>query len=156
MRVDVMTRMRGVAAFPSLWARRSTFTLPDGTRCDVMSVSDLVRAKKTQRDKDWPMIRRLVEAHYFSNIGKATVVRRQFWFNELRTPELLIDLATRFPAQCRQLARHRKLLTAALSGNANALQKALHKEESSERRQDQRYWRPLRKELEALRHSRLV
>jgi hypothetical protein len=24
----------------------------------------LVKAKKTQRDKDWPMIRRLVDAHY--------------------------------------------------------------------------------------------
>ena len=58
MRVDVMTRMRGVAPFPTLWARRNSIELPDGTCCDVMSLPDLVQAKKTQRDKDWPMVRR--------------------------------------------------------------------------------------------------
>jgi len=26
------------------------------------AIEDLVKAKKTQRDKDWPMIRRLIEA----------------------------------------------------------------------------------------------
>ena len=55
MRVDVMTRMRGVDAFPKLWARRTSLVLPDGTRYEVMSLPDLVRAKKTQHDKDWPM-----------------------------------------------------------------------------------------------------
>src|SRR6266478_5559250 len=70
MRVDVMSRMRGVDAFPKLWKRRTTIELPDGTRCDLLSLPDLVQAKKTQRDKDWPMIRRLVEAHYFLNSAK--------------------------------------------------------------------------------------
>ncbi|TLD68858.1 hypothetical protein FEM03_20505 [Phragmitibacter flavus] len=67
MRVDVMSRMRGVDDFPSLWERRTVIELPDGTPCDLLSLSDLVQAKKTQRDKDWPMIRRLVESHYFQN-----------------------------------------------------------------------------------------
>ena len=67
MRVDVMSKMRGVDAFPKLWKRRTTIELPDGTRCDLLSLPDLVQAKKTQCDKDWPMIRRLVEAHYFQN-----------------------------------------------------------------------------------------
>jgi len=65
MRVDVMSRLRGVGPFIALWRRRSTVTLPDGFSIDVLSLPDLVRAKKTQRDKDWPMLRRLVEAHYF-------------------------------------------------------------------------------------------
>lgn len=30
------------------------------------ALGDLVLAKKTQRDKDWPMIRRLVEQSYFT------------------------------------------------------------------------------------------
>jgi hypothetical protein len=65
MRVDVMAKMRGVDPFASLWRRRTSIELPDGTPCDLLSLADLVQAKKTQRDKDWPMIRRLVEAHFF-------------------------------------------------------------------------------------------
>jgi hypothetical protein len=67
MRVDVMAKMRGVDSFDKLWRRRTTIELPDGTKCDLLSLPDLVRAKKTQHDKDWPMIRRLVEAHYFQH-----------------------------------------------------------------------------------------
>ena len=52
MRVDVMSKMRGVAAFPKIWTRRTTLELPDGTRCDLLALPDLVQAKKTQRDKD--------------------------------------------------------------------------------------------------------
>jgi hypothetical protein len=66
MRIDVMSRLRGVGTFAGLWRRRTTITLPDGFSIDAMSLHDLVQAKKTQRDKDWPMLRRLVEAHYSS------------------------------------------------------------------------------------------
>jgi hypothetical protein len=69
MRIDVMSRMRGVDSFPKLWKRCTVIELPDGTRCDLLSLPDLVQAKKTQRDKDWPMIRQLVEAHFFQNIS---------------------------------------------------------------------------------------
>ena len=62
MRVDVMSRMRGVADFCELWERRTTLQGEDGTIFELMSLPDLVQAKKTQRDKDWPMIRRLIEA----------------------------------------------------------------------------------------------
>lgn len=65
LRVDVMSRMRGVASFETLWRRRTTVELPDGNTFDLLSLADLVRAKKTQRDKDWPMIRRLLEADFF-------------------------------------------------------------------------------------------
>ena len=60
LRVDVMSRMRGVDPIPKLWQRRTVMELPDGTKCDLLSLPDLVQAKKTQRDKDWPMIRPLV------------------------------------------------------------------------------------------------
>ena len=60
---DVMSKMRGVNTFPDLWGRRTTLETHDGTICDLLSLPDLVLAKKTQRDKDWPMIQRLVEAH---------------------------------------------------------------------------------------------
>ncbi len=67
MRVDVMSRMRGVEPFPKLWRRRTVIELADGMICDLLSLPDLVQAKKTQRDKDWPMIRQLLEAHFFQN-----------------------------------------------------------------------------------------
>ena len=37
---------------------------------NLMSLPDLVQAKKTQRDKNWPMLRRLVEVNYFENRAK--------------------------------------------------------------------------------------
>jgi hypothetical protein len=154
MRVDVMTRMRGVAPFSSLWARRSTFALPDGTRCDVMSVSDLVQAKKTQRDKDWPMIRRLVEAHYFEHRERATAAQVRFWLRELRTPELLVEAAGRWPAVRAAQKRHRPLLASVRPGNEARVAEALAREEWAERRKDAFYWRPLKAELEQLRHGR--
>jgi hypothetical protein len=55
MRVDVMTKMRGVDSFPTLWRRRTTISVNDSS-IELMSLPDLVRAKKTQRDKDWPMV----------------------------------------------------------------------------------------------------
>jgi len=48
MRVDVMSKMRGVDPFPDLWERRTTLETQDGTVCDLLSLPDLVLAKKTQ------------------------------------------------------------------------------------------------------------
>lgn len=154
MRVDVMSRMRGVDAFAQLWRRRTTIELPDGTRCDLLSLPDLVQAKKTQRDKDWPMIRRLVEAHHFQNNANPNAAQLQFWFQELRTPQLLLEIARRHPRRCRQLLGDRPLLIHAARGRMDELERALLAEESAERERDRRYWLPLRAELEKLRHTR--
>ena len=155
MRVDVMARMRGVDAFPRLWKRRTTIELPDGTLCDLLSLPDLVQAKKTQRDKDWPMIRRLVEAHYFRHGDQPSPAQISFWLLELRTPQLLIEVARNHPALCRRLARKRPLLKRIASGRTAGLQRALDVEETAERERDRRYWIPLRKELETLRHAKM-
>lgn len=66
LRIDVMTHLRGVAPFPQIWARRTTLIFEDEA-LEVMALPDLVAAKKTQRDKDWPMIRRLVDVNYLAN-----------------------------------------------------------------------------------------
>jgi hypothetical protein len=154
MRVDVMSKMRGVDEFAKLWRRRTTIELPDGTKCDLLSLPDLVQAKKTQRDKDWPMIRRLVEANYFQNQTKPNPAHIRFWFQELRTPELLVELACRYPSECRRMAKQRGLLAHAQSGKLDELEQALLAEESTERRQDRQYWLPLKAELEKLRHTK--
>lgn len=154
MRVDVMSRMRGVASFPELWKRRTTFEMSDGTLCELLSLPDLVQAKKTQRDKDWPMIRRLVEANYFANRNHPTPEQLEFWFKELRTPELLVELATAHPATAKKVAASRVLVRHAADAGLEALKNALKAEEQAERTLDAAYWLPLKKELENLRrHS---
>ena len=152
MRVDVMTKMRGVGSFPSLWTRRTTIEV-DNSTIDLMGLPDLVQAKKTQRDKDWPMIRRLVEVNYFANRAIATKEQIRFWFLELRTPELLIELAgqNRISAP---LLRQRPLLKALHIKDETLLAKFLTEEEENQRQADRLYWMPLKKELETLRHAR--
>jgi hypothetical protein len=155
MRLDVMSRMRGVDPFHKLWKRRTVIELPGGTLCPLLSLPDLVQAKKTQRDKDWPMIRRLVEAHYFQNRGgpiNPDLVR--FWLRELRTPELLVEVARANAVPCRKMAVRRPLLRDALAGKTGMVERLLQKEEMAERQRDKQYWLPLRKELEKLRHRR--
>ena len=152
MRVDVMTKMRGVDPFVKLWTRRTTVEI-DGNSLNLMSLPDLVQAKKTQRDKDWPMLRRLIEVNYFENRENPTREQIRFWFLELRTPDLLIELARsqgRIPAH---LCRKRPLLKLAITGNNSSLADALLAEEQREREADRQYWAPLKKELESLRHA---
>jgi len=121
-----------------------------------MSLPDLVRAKKTQRDKDWPMVRRLVEVNYFANCEHPTADQIRFWFLELRTPELLIELAEKQKRIPIRLIRKRSLLKLAAPGNEAELAEALLEEERSEREADREYWIPLRAELEKLGRERLL
>ena len=151
MRVDVMSKMRGVDAFAKLWKRRTTIKLPDGTKCDLLSLPDLVQAKKTQRDKDWPMIRRLVEAHYFQHCAQPTAAQIKFWLRELRTPQLLLEVARDHPGLVRRLAGQRPLLRHL---RLPLLERALTGEEKVIRATDKTYWSPLLKELERLRHPK--
>jgi len=153
MRVDVMTKMRGVSPFTELWKRRTTIEVDDST-IELMGLPDLVQAKKMQRDKDWPMIRRLVEVNYFANRVTPTKNQIRFWFLELRTPQLLIELArqNRIPPK---LLRQRPLLKELKSEDESLLAKLLIEEEEQVRNADRRYWMPLKKELETLRHARL-
>ena len=154
LRVDVMSKMRGVAEFANLWERRTTLQGEDGTIYELLSLPDLVQAKKTQRDKDWPMIRRLIEADRIACPGSPSVEQARLWLREGRTPELLIDLARQFPGEAGALAAgSRPLLKAALLGDEAGVDAALAEEEREERAADRAYWTPLKKELERMRHA---
>lgn len=98
-----------------------------------------MRAKKTQRDKDWPMIRRLVEANYFANRDHPTSEQLRFWFHELRTPQLLADLSHIHPASAQQAASSRPLIHHAMQADIAALADALANEEQMERTLDSAY-----------------
>ncbi len=151
LRVDVMAKMRGVADFNELWERRTTLQGGDGTIYELMSLPDLVLAKKTQRDKDWPMIRRLIEADHAACLSAPTESQLRFWLREARTPELLIGLARDHPHLAQNLATQRAVLHAALVGDEIAVEDALLSEERAERHADKAYWEPLKRELERLR-----
>ncbi len=152
MRVDVMAVMRGVDDFEQLWERRTTIEL-ENQSFDLLSLPDLVKAKKTQRDKDWPMIRRLLEVHYLEHRDAATPPRIEFWLRELRTPTLLREAGELFPNQRQKLVSQRALL-GKLSSSEAELETALHEEEAHERERDRQYWQPIKAELEKLRHAR--
>ncbi|MGH7550315.1 MAG: hypothetical protein ACREK3_06110 [Gemmatimonadota bacterium] len=153
-RLDIMTKMLGVDAFPELWERRTTFPLPEGLEVEAMSLPDLVASKKTQRDKDWPMIRRLVEANYEQFFEAPGDERVRFWLGELRTPELLVECASRFPEAAGRMAGERRAVAAALSGDEPGVTVQLNQEREREMELDRAYWATLRAELEALRRER--
>jgi hypothetical protein len=152
-RIDVMSVMRGVAPFDALWERRTTIETTDGEIVDLLSLEDLVLAKKTQRDKDWPMVRRLVEVHYLSHRARPEPARVTWWLAELRTAMLLVETASRYPDAARAVAARRIAVARAIEGDAGIVEEAMVEEERVEREADRRYWLPLRQELERLRHS---
>lgn len=151
LRLDVMATMRGVAPFEELWNRRTVIALEDNTLCHLMGIADLVKAKKTQRDKDWPMIARLMEAHYTNFMDNPTAAQIEFWLREARTPSILHQLAKDHAETRQNLLAQRPLL--ALWDDLSALEVALREEEWREREADKIYWAPLKRELEALRRA---
>ena len=125
LRVDIMSRMRGVDGFEELWRRRTTVH-DEGGEIDVLSLPDLVNAKKTQRDKDWPMIRRLLEQE--------------------------LELCAGHPVAAAQQSR--PAVDAARRGELELTRSLLSKEEQAESDDDTLYWSSLRRELEWMRRSR--
>lgn len=155
LRVDVMTKLRGLEDFKTLWERRTIVEDGDGGCVSLLHIRDLVSAKKTQRDKDWPMIQRLMEVRYLSSVDEPNAEEIQFWLSELRTPELLVDASSRFPDQAHQLSKHRPLLIAALANNLEDLIRQLNEEMMIEKEQDRLHWQPLRTRLATLRRAKL-
>ena len=154
MRIDVMSVMRGVDPFDQLWERRSRLVGSEDQSFDVLSLPDLVRAKKTQRDKDWPMVRRLLEADYVAT-ENPQFPQLRFWLMESRTPGMLLELAKTYHDEARTLSRLRQVLAPACDGDEAAVEDALENEEKKERNADRLYWDPLRKELLELRRMNL-
>jgi len=95
-------------------------------------------------------VQRWMESEHRTDANPARV---KFWLQELRTPELLIEVAQSNAALCRRLVSKRPPLAKAVSGDARELEQGLRDEELAEREIDRRYWLPLRKELEALRRA---
>jgi len=153
MRVDVMTKLRDLADFEVLWERRTTFQDDTGAEFNLLSVPDLVRAKKTQRSKDWPVIELLVNIHHRENADAPRSDWIEFWLLEARSPELIIGLAARFPAETSVLQASRPLLATAMRQDIEALRIELDAEVRAEQAKDRAYWEPLRREIETFRRE---
>lgn len=154
LRIDIMAKMRGVDSFGKLWNRREEIALPGVGKLPVLSLPDLVKAKKTQRDKDWPMIRRLIEADVAQAPRDPVPSQVSFWLRECRTFEILRDLGKRYPTLGGKVSAKRPALRAAIRGKSLLAARLLREEEDLERERDRRYWAPLRAELEKWRLGR--
>jgi len=154
LRIDLMTRMRGVESFARLWKRRVDIELPGLGTLALLSLPDLVRAKKTQRDKDWPMIRRLIESDIARTASPPPLPKILFWLRECRTVEHLRLLGERFPDQARRVVAERPALRAAMTSTVGRATVLLRNEEHRERVLDRAYWKPLKAELERMRLDR--
>jgi hypothetical protein len=146
LRIDLMTRLRDLPEFAVLWERRTVVADDSGAAFDLLSVPDLVRAKKTQRTKDWPVIELLVAIHHRENRATPRPDWIEFWLREARTPELIAELVQSFPDQAHAIVEHRPLLRLA-TGDAETLRAALDAEVRAEQAKDRVYWEPLKAEL---------
>jgi hypothetical protein len=153
LRIDLMTRLRDLPGFDTLWQRRTTITDEEGREFHLLSVPDLVQAKKTQREKDWSAISALVEVHYHALRLQPTPERIAFWLQESRTPERLVEVVARFPDEADAARRARPLLAHAVSGELPVLRAALDAEARAEQEKDRTYWAPLKREIEAFRRA---
>ncbi|MBU0533827.1 MAG: hypothetical protein KJ887_03375 [Candidatus Omnitrophica bacterium] len=152
LRIDLMSKLRGCDSFEKLWERRHTLKLPNNKKIEVIGLEDLVRSKKTQRDKDWLMLNRLVENDIFLT-RQPSCAKIEWWLLECRNAVLLTQLAKKHKKLAEKCIGDRPLLRTALKAGTEKLQKELSKEEERERRNDKEYWQPLRRELEILRHK---
>ncbi|MDO8803032.1 MAG: hypothetical protein Q7R35_01250, partial [Elusimicrobiota bacterium] len=79
-----MGRLKGCEPFNRLWVRRSRVTVPGAGSVDIISLADLVESKKTQRDKDWLMLTRLVENDVFISNGRGNSSKVFWWLTQAR------------------------------------------------------------------------
>ncbi|MBN2145177.1 MAG: hypothetical protein JW774_11185 [Candidatus Aureabacteria bacterium] len=152
-RIDIMSKIRNCPDFDEMWKSRNTMLIDEIMEVPVMNIRHLIKAKKTQRDKDWPMVRRLVEIDYAAHVNP-DMDDIVFWFVECRTPQLLLDLYERYPSHIKELVPERLLLESLSEKDVFKTEKALLEEELIERQKDREYWNPLKKELENMRHAK--
>ncbi len=68
IRIDVMTKFRDLLDSELLWERRTTISDEEANKLHLLSLLDLVRAKKTQRSKDSLVIEALIAIHMLEKV----------------------------------------------------------------------------------------
>ncbi len=152
LRLDLMTRPPRLPDVAAVWRRRVEIDIEGGSVA-VVALEDLVQTKKTQRDKDWPIIGALIEADMVRHRDDSVGDRTHFWFREARGADELIELASAFPEVAEVVRQVRPLVGAAQQRDRNALELELAREQIRGKQADRDYWEPLRIELEQMRHD---
>lgn len=155
LRIDIIAKLRGCDAFDVLYKRRKIVSLKNGPTIDIIGLEDLVQSKKTQRDKDWLMLKRLVENDIILHKDKPQAKRLKWWLREVRSPEILVELSGKYPKIAQECISERPLLSLAVTADIEQLRVKLNQEEINYRHTDIEYWGPLRNELEMFRHQKL-
>ena len=153
IRIDILAKLRSCDDFDKLWQRRFTVRLPDKKTIEVIGLEDLVQSKKTQRDKDWLMLNRLIENDMLLT-HRPNVEKIKWWLCECRNSKALMKLVNKNRKLTQECVARRPFLKTALKNNVRKLEKSIAQEELLERRRDHVYWQPLRKELEILRRTK--
>lgn len=128
IRLNAMSRLRGCDEFEDLWERRTTIEVAEGESLEALGIEDLVRAKKTHRDEDRPMIARLVESHYVQFRGAPNPERVRFWLRESLVPETIIAVVAEYPDLARAMKPRRDAVEEAFSASRTAIRRALDAE----------------------------
>ncbi len=153
LRVDVLAKLRGCDNFSSLWNRRFELKIPSGLKIYIIGLRDLVTSKKTQRDKDWFMLNRLVDNDIALHRNTSDIDKINWWLRECRNPDYLVELCQRYPDFARQQFLNRPLLRSVTKDEQKKLVLLLEVEKENQQEKDRAYWEPLKKELELLRHK---
>lgn len=153
LRVDIISKLRGCDEFKKLWLRKKILLLKDSVRINVISLRDIVQSKKTQRDKDWLMLKRLVENDIVLHKNNPKDERIIWWLEQCRNSQTLIELTEKYPKIAKKCINNRPLLSYTMVKDIKAINAKLYQEELLERQKDIEYWLPLKKELELLRHK---
>ena len=146
--------LKGCSEFEKLYERCAIVNLPEIGEITLLSLPDLVQSKKTQREKDWLMIRRLIEADILQFRNNPEKNKIKFWLKECRTPSQLVSLTSDYPDLYHAVIAIRPLLEYARKKDFNTLEEHLKIEECAEKEKDREYWLPLKKELEKWRMER--
>ena len=99
------------------------------------------------------MIAALLETHYREFKDQPNAEQIEFWLQESRSAERLIELAHTYPAQTQALLAQRPLLALAMARDVDGLRLALDTERQAVQALDRAYWEPLRRELEEYRRA---
>jgi hypothetical protein len=153
-RIDLMGRPPRVGSFRQ--ARQDAeHGVIGGVPCRIVDVGRLVDMKKTQRDRDYEVIGRLA-AQAFRYADRHPEARQGLgpWLaRELRSPELLLALADRWPKGRQMLRRAGRAASklAAEGENEESIRLVLEMEAQEHKVKDRAYWRERLAELRKIR-----
>jgi hypothetical protein len=148
-----MSNLRDLPGFEEFWSRCTSLESEAGGEIHLLSIPDLVNAKKTQREKGWPVTEAFVRAHYDALKFHPTAERLEFWLLESRATERLIELCSCLPEEADWLLGERPLLALAIESKQLGLREELDAERRREQDKDRLYWEPLKREMEEFRRA---